>query len=101
MKFSPNLKSRLIIGAGGILLLSILVALSQIKGFGWVFAVVLSGLVSAALFEFTSLCKKKEVFLSFPLLAITTSLFFFSRYLAFVYPKLFFLPPLVLFFTAI
>jgi phosphatidate cytidylyltransferase len=100
MKFSPNLKSRLCIGTGSLLVLAFLIGLSQIKGFGWIFVAALSGTVSVALLEYTSICKIKEVNLSFRLLAISTTIFFFARYLAFVVPILYFLPALIFFLIA-
>jgi phosphatidate cytidylyltransferase len=100
MKFSPNLKSRLCIGTGAVFTVALLVVLSQVNGLGWIFVAALSLTVCVALYEYTSICKKKEIDISFPLLASTTTLFFFARYLAFTFPVLYFLPPLSLFVAA-
>lgn len=100
MKLSSHLKSRLFIGTGFVLVLATLVALSEINGLGWLFIAALSATASAALYEFVSICQKKEVSISFPLLASTTTLFFFARYLAFTFSCLYFLPALSLFITA-
>lgn len=101
MNISPNLKYRLCIGTGAFLVLVLLVALSQINGLGWIFVTAISAIASIALFEFISICKKKEIDVSFPLLATATFSFFFSRYFAFLFPIVHFLPAATLFFFAI
>ena len=101
MKLSHNFRSRLIASSSVLLSLFILLALSQMRGFGWIFPSALSGVCAVALHEYISLCQRKDVHISFPLLALSSVIFLFSRYCVLIDPRLYFFPPLVLFLSAV
>lgn len=95
---SPNFKARL--KTSLISISSLFLLISCAHSLSWLITPALAIIVSIALREYSSICLKKNIFISPALLSTAASLFFISRYLALSHPSLFFLPPLTLFLLA-